>query len=108
MNLEFQEVLNQDTYIFMLLSRIIFSIKARSIQWLFVQLHPISKGLSHPVMCSSKKEKAILRNKESVVNITQMITVNKSDLAEKIGSLSPHRVREIIEGFTLLIAPREI
>ena len=46
--------------------------------------------------------------KESVVNITQMITVNKSDLAEKIGSLSPTRIREIIEGITLLIEPREI
>jgi mRNA interferase MazF len=46
--------------------------------------------------------------KESVVNITQMITVNKSDLVEKIGSLSPTRIREIIEGITLLIEPREI
>jgi mRNA interferase MazF len=46
--------------------------------------------------------------KESVVNITQMITVNKSDLIEKIGSLSPTRIREIIEGIMLLIEPREI
>ena len=46
--------------------------------------------------------------KESVVNITQMITVNKSDLIEKIGSLPPARIREIIEGITLLIEPREI
>jgi mRNA interferase MazF len=46
--------------------------------------------------------------KESVVNITQMTTVNKSDLIEKIGSLSPARIREIIEGITLLIEPREI
>jgi hypothetical protein len=37
-----------------------------------------------------------------------MITVNKSDLIEKIGSLSPARIREIIEGITLLIEPREI
>ena len=46
--------------------------------------------------------------KASVVNITQMITVNKSDLAERIGSLSPTRIREIIEGMMLLIEPREI
>lgn len=46
--------------------------------------------------------------KESVVNITQMITVNKSDLIEKIGFLSAMRVREIIEGIKLLIEPREI
>jgi len=46
--------------------------------------------------------------KESVVSITQMITVNKSDLVEKIGSLPPTRIREIIEAITLLIEPREI
>jgi len=46
--------------------------------------------------------------KESVVNITQMITVNKSDLIEKIGSLSHARIREIIDGISLLIEPREI
>jgi mRNA interferase MazF len=46
--------------------------------------------------------------KESVVNITQMITLNKSDLVEKIGSLSPTRIREVIEGIMLLIEPREI
>ena len=46
--------------------------------------------------------------KESVVNITQMTTVNKSDLIEKIGSLSPARIREIIQGIALLIEPREI
>ncbi len=46
--------------------------------------------------------------KDSVVNISQIITVNKSDLVEKIGSLSPERTREIIQGITLLIEPREI
>jgi mRNA interferase MazF len=46
--------------------------------------------------------------KDSVVNITQIITVNKSDLAEKIGSISQSRITEIIEGVRLLIEPREI
>ena len=46
--------------------------------------------------------------KDSVVNITQIITVNKSDLVERIGSLSQARVTEIIEGVSLLIEPREI
>ncbi len=46
--------------------------------------------------------------KESVVNISQMITINKTDLAEKIGSLSPTRTSEVIEGVLLLIKPREI
>ena len=46
--------------------------------------------------------------KDSVVNISQMITVNKTDLVEKIGSLSPARISEVIEGILLLIKPREI
>lgn len=46
--------------------------------------------------------------KDSVVNISQIITVNKSDLVEKIGSLPPERTSEIIQGIILLIEPREI
>lgn len=46
--------------------------------------------------------------KDSVVNISQIITVNKSDLLEKIGSISPSRITEIIEGVRFLIEPREI
>ena len=44
--------------------------------------------------------------KDSVVNISQVLTVNKSDLAEKIGSLSLARVKQIIEGLKLLLEPR--
>ena len=46
--------------------------------------------------------------RDSVVNISQMLTINKTDLVEKIGSLSPARINEIIEGVLLLIKPREI
>jgi mRNA interferase MazF len=46
--------------------------------------------------------------KDSVVNISQIITVDKSDLVEKIGSISPSKIREIIEGVRFLIEPREI
>lgn len=46
--------------------------------------------------------------KASVVNISQMITVNKSDLVEKIGSLSSVIIKKIIEGVKLLIEAREI
>jgi mRNA interferase MazF len=46
--------------------------------------------------------------KDSVVNITQIITVNKSDLVEKIGSLPQSRIAEIIGGIKLLIEPRDI
>ena len=43
--------------------------------------------------------------KKSVVNISQIVTVNKSDLSEKIGSLSPEKTAEIIDGIRLLIDP---
>jgi mRNA interferase MazF len=46
--------------------------------------------------------------KDSVVNISQIITIDKSDLVEKIGSLPPEKVKEIIEGVKLLLEPREV
>ena len=46
--------------------------------------------------------------KQSVVNISQVFTVNKSDLVEKVGSLSRNRVYQILEGIQLLTAPRDI
>lgn len=46
--------------------------------------------------------------KQSVVNISQIITVDKSDLVEKIGTLSPKRIGEILKGVHLLMEPREI
>lgn len=46
--------------------------------------------------------------KASVVNISQIITVNKSDLVEKIGSLSSATIEKIIESVKLLVEAREI
>lgn len=46
--------------------------------------------------------------KRSVVNVTQLFTVDKTELNEKIGSLSPLRVREILAGIDLLLEPREV
>lgn len=46
--------------------------------------------------------------KQSVVNITQMFTVNKQDLTEKIGSLSRNRMAQVLEGIGLLIMPKDI
>ena len=43
--------------------------------------------------------------KRSVVNASQMFTVDKADLTEKIGSLSHLRVREILAGVQLLLEP---
>jgi mRNA interferase MazF len=46
--------------------------------------------------------------KKSVVNISQIYTVNKSDLSEKIGQVSEKRMDEILEGLNLLTEPREL
>ena len=44
--------------------------------------------------------------KASVVNISQIYTVNKDELTEKIGSVSAERMQEIIAGVQLLIERR--
>jgi mRNA interferase MazF len=43
--------------------------------------------------------------KKSVVNISQIITVNKADLEDKIGSISSEKTAEVIKGVKLLIEP---
>jgi mRNA interferase MazF len=45
--------------------------------------------------------------KRSVVNISQIYTVDKTQLGEKIGTLAARRVREILEGVNLLLQPRD-
>jgi mRNA interferase MazF len=46
--------------------------------------------------------------KASVVNVTQVMTLDKSDLKEKIGSLSPDRVKEIVNGLRLVTEVRGV
>jgi mRNA interferase MazF len=46
--------------------------------------------------------------KPSVVNVSQIFTVDKRSLGEKIGGLSPHRVRQILDGVELAIEPRDL
>ncbi len=46
--------------------------------------------------------------KQSVVNITQIFTVDKADLTEKIGALSRSRMDQVLEGIELVIKPRDI
>ena len=45
---------------------------------------------------------------DSVVNISQVVTVDKSDLVEKVGSLSSSRTGQIIDGIKLLLEPKEV
>ena len=46
--------------------------------------------------------------KQSVVNVSQIFTVDKRQLEEKIGSLSTLRVREILDGIRLVLEPRSL
>lgn len=46
--------------------------------------------------------------KQSVVNVSQIFTVDKRSLGEKIGTLSLRRVRQILAGVQLVIEPRDI
>ncbi len=45
-------------------------------------------------------------SKASVVNISQIYTVNKDELTERIGNVSAERMQEIIAGVQLLIERR--
>jgi len=46
--------------------------------------------------------------KQSVVNVSQIFTVDKRQLEEKIGVLSTLRVREILDGIRLVLEPRSL
>ena len=46
--------------------------------------------------------------KQSVVIVSQVFTVDKSQLGEPIGTLSAKRIREILDGIKLVAEPREV
>ena len=46
--------------------------------------------------------------KQSVVVVSQILTISKSELFDKIGALSKERIDEILEGIKLLTEPREV
>jgi mRNA interferase MazF len=46
--------------------------------------------------------------KDSVVNISQIFTVDKRELIEYCGTLSSHQIEQIITGIYLLFQPAEI
>ncbi|CAN5453941.1 MAG: type II toxin-antitoxin system PemK/MazF family toxin [Actinomycetota bacterium] len=45
---------------------------------------------------------------QSVVNVSQIATINKSQLRDKIGSLSWERIHEILHGINLVLEPRDV
>lgn len=46
--------------------------------------------------------------RRSVVNVTQIYTVDKSELVEKLGTLSPERLRQVIDGIQSFVEPVEV
>lgn len=46
--------------------------------------------------------------KRSVVNVSQIFTVDKDDIKKRIGALSQERIYEILSGIAFLLAPRDI
>ena len=46
--------------------------------------------------------------KSSVVNVSQIFTVDRSKLIEKIGTLSSERIHQIFDGIKLLIEPYDV
>jgi mRNA interferase MazF len=47
-------------------------------------------------------------SKQSVVVVSQLFTIDKSDLGDLIGTLSKNRVRQILDGIGLILEPREV
>ncbi len=45
--------------------------------------------------------------KRSVVNVSQILTVDKSDLVEKLGTLSRRRLAEVLGGVWLVLEPMD-
>jgi mRNA interferase MazF len=45
--------------------------------------------------------------RRSVVNVSQLITVDKTALTKKIGTLSKTRVREILDGIAIVLVPTD-
>lgn len=52
-----------------------------------------------------KKESSL--PKDSVVNVSQVFTVDRSQLDEYVGTLSSKRMAEILDGIRLVLEPRE-
>jgi mRNA interferase MazF len=65
------------------------------------------KRANSPGNVALKKNEANLP-KKCVVNISQIFTMNKSDLTEKIGTLSKDRILQVLHGIRLLTDPREV
>lgn len=73
----------------------------------------ISCAITSSLRLAEAKGNVLLRKGEanlprsSVVNVSQVFSVDKRSLIERIGTLSQKRVRQILNGLYLLLEPRE-
>jgi mRNA interferase MazF len=71
-------------------------------------------SLSTNLALSSSPGNVLLRKgeanleKRSVINISQVVTIDRSRLRDKIGTLSEQRISEIVAGLKLLFEPRPL
>ena len=49
-------------------------------------------------------KRSVNLGRESVVNVSQIVTLDKSSLTERIGRVSPTKLREVEEGLRLVLA----
>jgi len=66
----------------------------------------LKRGLSPGNVVLDKGEANLPQ--KSVVNITQIYTVDKNDLSTKIGKVNKERIKEIRSGILLLTEPRDM
>lgn len=60
-----------------------------------------------PGNVSLKKGEANLP-KASIVNVSQIFTIDKTQLGEYIGTLSSKRINQILDGISLFLEPRDL
>ena len=102
-----QAAQNQDIDIHILLSKTISLIWSKINTVVMCSLTSnLKRGLSPGNVVLNKSEAGL--PKKSVVNITQIYTVDKNDLCEKIGKVTNERIKEILRGIQLLTEPREL
>jgi mRNA interferase MazF len=65
----------------------------------------LKRALSPGNVLLSKREANL--PKPSVVNVSQIFTVDKSQLGDYIGTLTSERLRQVLDGIKLLLEPRE-
>ena len=51
------------------------------------------------------KRKQSKLNRDSVVNVSQVVTLNRSFLTERVGALSPKSMNAVDEGLRLVLGP---